>query len=182
MNFENLEKNKNQEKITKIERLKTGSEQKAGLVLVLFGEKPGINLTIYTDTEEEIMEEEEKIKSLGLKFKKINQEEKGKRYNAKFIITKDENVLDELSEINSSKDHEKFGSLMGYPLSAIKAFTEGNCLSIEEERELLKQNPGIVFHNFRLSKDRNTEEIEILKHWNNLLKREAPDLYDELRQ
>ena len=71
---------------------------------------------------------------------------------------------------------------MGYPVSAIKAFLEGNCLSIEEEKELLKQYSEIVLHDFRWSKNNSKEEIEILKRWNDLLKKMVPDLYNELKQ
>lgn len=179
---ENLEENKNKEKILRIESIKTGSCQKANLVLVLLGQKPGIDLTVYVDTKKEIAEEEDKIKSLKLNYKKISQEEKGGRYVAEFILAKSEDILNELSKTDPSRDHEKFGSLMGYPMSAIKAFLEGNCFSVEEERELLKQHPEIALHDFRLSKDNNKEEIETLKRWNDLLKKEAPDLYSVLKQ
>jgi len=182
MDFESLAKNENLERISRIESIKTGSCQKANLVLVLLGQKPSIGLTVYVDTEQEIAEEEEKIKGLKLNYKKISQEEKRGRYVAEFILAKGEDILNELSEVDPSRDHKKFGSLMGYPMSAIKAFLEGNCLSIEEEKELLKQHPEIVLHDFRLSKDNNKEEIETLERWNDLLKKEAPDLYSGLKQ
>ena len=69
---------------------------------------------------------------------------------------------------------------MGYPESAIKAFLEGTCLSIEAERELLGKYPEIVFNDFRLSRDNNKEELEIVKRWNNLVEKEAPNIYSEL--
>lgn len=182
MSFENPAKNENLEKISTIENLKTGSYQKANLILVLLGHKPGLNLTVYADTEKQLAEEEEKIKSLKLNCKKISQEEKNGRYVAEFILAKNEEVINKLSEADPSQDHEKFGSLMGYPRSAVKAFLEGNCLAVEEERELLKQYPEIVLHDFRLSKDNHKEEIETLKLWNGLLEKVAPDLYNQLRQ
>lgn len=182
MNFENPTENENREKISKIESIRTGYQQKANLVLVLLGEKPGVDLTVYVDTEEEIIEEEKKLKSLGLNFKKMGQEKKGNRYVAEFIVAKDDDILSELSKVDPSRDHEKFGSLMGYPKSAIKAFLEGNSLSIEEEREILEKYPKIVLHDFRLSKDNNKEEIETLRRWNEVLEKKAPSLYSEVRQ
>lgn len=178
---ETLEENKNKERIIKIESLKTGSQQKAGLILVVLGEKPGINLSVFTETEIEINEEEEKIKSLDLKYKKVSQKKNGDRYMAEFLISKEEDILKELTETSPAKDHYKFGTLMGYPESAIKAFLEGTCLSIEDERELLSKYPEIVFNDFRLSKDNNKEEVEIVRRWNNLVEKESPDVYNELK-
>lgn len=178
---ETLEENKNKERIIKIESLKTGSQQKAGLILVVLGEKPGINLSVFTETEIEINEEEEKIKSLDLKYKKVNQEKMGDRYMAEFLISQNEDTLNELAEVDPSKDHYKYGALMGYPESAIKAFLEGTCLSIEDERELLSKYPEIVFNDFRLSKDNSKEEMEIIRRWNKLVEKEAPDVYNELK-
>ncbi len=177
---ENLEENKNKEKIIKIESLKTGSQQKAELILMLLGEKPGIDLSLFADSENEIDEDEEKIKSLDLKYKKVNQEKRGQRYMAEFLISQNQDTLNELAEADPSKDHYKYGALMGYPKSAIKAFLEGTCLSMEDERELLSKYPEIVFNDFRLSKDNNKEELELVKRWNSLVKKEAPDVYSEL--
>jgi len=148
---------------------------------VLLGEKPGVDLSLFADTENEIDEDEEKIKSLNLKYKKISQEKKGKRYVAEFLISQDENILDDLVQADPSKEHYKFGSLMGYPESAIKAFLEETCLSIEDEKELLSNYPEIVFYGFRLSKDHNKEELETIKHWNSLIEKEAPNIYNELK-
>lgn len=177
---ENLE-NKNKEKISKIESLRTGPQQKAELILVLLGEKPGICLSLFTETESEIDDDEEKIKNLDLKYKKVSQGKKGERYMAEFLVSKNEDTLNELAEADPSKDHYKFGALMGYPESAIKAFLEDTCLSIEDERELLGKYPEIVFNDFRLSKGNTEEELEIVKRWNNLVEKEAPDVYDKLK-
>lgn len=66
----------NKERVEKIKSLKTGFQQIADLILVLLGEKPATDLTIFTDTQEEISEEEEKLKNIGLKFKKKSQYKK----------------------------------------------------------------------------------------------------------
>jgi hypothetical protein len=178
INFENPEKNnENQEKIAMIESLKTGFEQKAGLVLVLLGEKPALSLTVFTDTPEEARTEEEKINNIGLRSRKISQQEKNGKYVIKFLIAGNENNLNALAEIDPSVDHTKFGALMGYPSTAIKAFSEGELMNIDEERELLDKYPEIVFHNFRLSKDGQEEEIKTLKRWNDIIKKAAPNIY-----
>lgn len=176
----NLE-NKNKEKISKIESLRTGPQQKAELILVLLGEKPGICLSLFTENESEIDDDEEKIKNLDLKYKKVSQEKKGERYMAEFLVSKNEDTLNELAEADPSKDHYRFGALMGYPESAIKAFLEGTCLSIEEERELLSKYPEIVFNDFRLSRDNNKEELELVKRWNGLVEKESPEVYNKLK-
>ncbi|MFA5000026.1 MAG: hypothetical protein WC545_01550 [Patescibacteria group bacterium] len=180
-NLEKIKVPENQEKIALIETLKTGAEQKANLILVLLGEKPGLALTLFADTPEEISADEEKIKNLGLKYQKVSQEKKGKRYSSKFLISKNQETLDALTEVDPAKNHEKYGALMGYPDSAIKAFLTGDSLSSEEERKMLSQYPEIVFRNFRLSKDSAAEEIELLKHQNNLIKNTAPNIYNELK-
>ena len=105
---ENLEENKNKEKILKIDSLKTGPKQKAELILVLLGERPAIELSLFTDNEIEIDEDEEKIKSLDLKYKKVNQEKRGKRYMAEFLISQNEDTLNELAGTDPSKDHYEY--------------------------------------------------------------------------
>ncbi|MFZ4632465.1 MAG: hypothetical protein ACOYL8_04705 [Patescibacteria group bacterium] len=169
------------DKILKVETLKTGPQQKAELILVLLGEKPGIGLSLFVDKENEIDEDEEKIRSLNLKYKKVKQEKRGKRYMAEFLISQSEDTLNELTESDPSKDHYRYGSLMGYPESAIKAFLEGTCLNIDDERELLSKYPEIVFNDFRLSRDHNKEELELVRRWNNLVEKEAPNIYNELK-
>jgi hypothetical protein len=181
MNFENLEKNnENQKRIAMIERLKTGFEQKAGLVLVLLGEKPALSLAIFVDTPEEAQIEEEKINNIGLKSRKTSQQEKNGKYIIKFLIARNDNNLNELAEADPSVDHAKFGGLMGYPSTAVEAFSEGKLMDIDEERELLGKYPEIVFHNFRLSQDGQEEEIETLKRWNSIIKKAAPNIYPRI--
>lgn len=177
-NFKNPEKiDENREKIEIIEGLKIGFEQKAELILVLLGEKPAFKLTVFANTPEEVSAEEDKIRSIGLRFRKINQQEKNGKYVVQFLIAAEEDNLNKLTEVDPSVNHAEFGTLMGYPSSAVKAFLEGELIDIDEEIELLGKYPEIVFHNFRLSKGGQEKEIEILKHWNNIIKTASPNIY-----
>jgi len=172
---------RNNERIEKIKSLKTGFQQIAELILVLLGEKPATDLTIFTDTQEEISGEEEKLKDIGLKFKKKNQHEKNGRFVAEFSVAGENNNLNELLKIDPSVDHEKFGLLMGFPPSAVKAFLDKKLMSMEDERKILEENPSIVFSNFRLSQANGQAEIETLRRWSNEIKEAAPDIYQKLK-
>jgi hypothetical protein len=169
------------EQIEKIKSLKTGFQQIAELILVLLGEKPATDLTVFTDTQEEVSEEEEKLKNIGLKFKKKSQNKKNGRFVAEFSIASEDNNLDELLKAAPSVDHEKFGLLMGFPPSAVKAFLDKKLMSSDEERKLFKENSDIVFSNFRLSQKDGQVEIETLRRWSNRIKEVAPDIYKKLK-
>ena len=149
--------------------------------MVLLGEKPATDLTIFTDTQEEMLEEEENLKDIGLKFKKIGQHEKNGRIVAKFSIANEKNDLNELLNTDPLVDHEKFGLLMGFPPSAVKAFLDKKLMSMEDERKILEENPDIVFSNFRLSQDNGQAEIETLRRWSNAIKEATPDIYQKLK-
>jgi len=172
---------RSKERIEIIKSLRTGFMQKANLILVLLKEKPATDLTIFVKTAEELSEEEEKIKRIGLKFEKIKQQEKNGRQVVEYSVASDENNLSELLGVDPSADHEKYGLLMGYPPSAVKAFMDGELIDPDAERKILAENSDIVFSNFRLSKSNNRAELEVLRRWSRRIEEEALDIYEMLK-
>jgi hypothetical protein len=169
----------NHEKIKTIESLRTGYLQKADVVLVLLGQKPATDLSVFVDAEELLADEDEKIKSIGLLYKKINQGKVSDRYCNDYLLAKDEATLNELMKYRADKDHEQFGRLMGFPESAVKAYTNKTLLDNNQEQQIYEMHPDIVFNNMRLSKDSYESELEVLRNWSESLKNSAPEIYKQ---
>lgn len=88
---------------------------------------------------------------------------------------KDEMLLERLVRADPSRDHTKYGRLMGYPETAIQAFNgELERLACFPD-ETIPPSLRIV-----LSKQHYKEELELLKHWNDSIRKTAPFLYKEM--
>jgi hypothetical protein len=163
------------ENIRKLEALSIGPAQKAGIILVMLGMKPAAELDLKrrNDPKEKILSA---LDEIGLLYK---EKEFGSQKNltARIAVSYDEKILDELANCHADKDHVRFGQLMGYPESAIRAFMD--------KKESLddKDYPdmaGIIF-GMKLSKANWREETACLRRWSEAIAQYAPGLYQELK-
>jgi hypothetical protein len=171
--FENAELH---EKISVIESLPTGPENKANVVLVLVGEKP---LTqIYIKGKEKASETIATLNSIGLEAEIFI--EYYDRDAAEIAVTKDKALLEDLKNATSNLDHKRFGELVGFPETAIEAFVAGEeyRLPRKEQDELIKDLPQLF--SFRFSKEHATEDLETYKRWVKIIFELAPNLIRDL--
>jgi len=166
-----------QESIERLEHLNLGPEQKAGLILVKLGLKPAAELDVY-DWNESPADCERMIAEAGLTMERKDIEHtKNKKLKARYAVAKEPGVATQLANIDSARDHETYGRLMGFPETAIHAF--------QNAEELLKpenypEDEDIIFR-FKLSKDHWPDEVQVMKQWSEAIKRHAPDLFEQLK-
>lgn len=167
------------EKIAKIEQLKFGNRQKAGLILVLLGEKPAVEVALHgwNDPPRKFAEV---IKEIGLNFEEVEFEDRAltpSKLVTRFAIAKDKETALKLKSLDPARDHREYGHLMGYPESAVEAFVnDGEKTTLTWD--MTKEVPVV---DFRLSKDNWREELKISQRWNDTIKKHAPELYQEIQ-
>ena len=163
------------ERIGKLAELKIGPAQKASLILVLLGLKPAAELYLYprNDPKETVFGA---LGEAGLYCEEKNISGQ-KNVAAILAVSSDEKCLADLVKYNPDKDHEEYGRLMGYPRSAIMAFTEKQGLLDEKEYPDMS---GIVF-GMKLSRDNWQAETGLLRRWSEAILKYAPDLYMKLK-
>ena len=178
-----------QEKIQLLEKLNIGSAQKAEIILIFLGLKPAADLTLFKNYDsEEIVKAA--LAKVGLEFADKEARDKAgsvitdrdhqrKKCLAVISVARDQKTLKELLELYPNKDHEAYGRLMGYPETAVQAFTNKELLDSQTERELIGADGNIFTVKF--SKDHWQEELELIKTWNQAIKKYAPDTYREAR-
>jgi len=172
MSFENPESLEN--KIEKVRSLPIGVDPKADLILVLLDRKPATGVMFFT---ENISTDEmcNLLRDIGLE-PKISKDEEGR---AEVVVSKTQEITDELAGTSASMDHARYGELMGYPRTAVDAFQDPTKrLDMEETNALLKGLP--LFGIFALSKEHATEEARQIQEWNLALFEHAPWLLDQI--
>ena len=149
-----------------IESIGTGIEQVAQLILVVVSLKPAAELSLY-EWNMSPMDVEKRLSEAGLKYLR---REHSKHYNtvAEYAISKDEKMAEKL--LKASTDRE-FGTLFGYPETAIHAFEQ----SSSYEGELPADYDRSLFR-FRFSKDHFEQEYETIRKWNQAFLEYAPSL------
>ena len=210
---EETEKNeaeKEKRDIKIIEKLPLGAQDRMELALTYFGEKPSATIDInyyeerpYVELSEVLSKKElleKNISNIGLDFKavetgKIDQngfEHKG----FQFFIGKNADVVEQIQTAWFMKDEEKTGVLLGYPKTAVEAFSKRTkerklgetmfdkkawwkSLS-EKERKEISEDGFLNFLDFRLSKEHWKEELETVKKWQKKIKEKTPKLYKEI--
>jgi hypothetical protein len=145
---------------------------------LLNGLRKVVEITVIPESQEKMFEIVDKLKESGYS---VAQKERGRGIIEVFIST--EPGLAEEAAILSPKDREgakKFGELMGFPSSAVEAFTSGenNLIGQDEEKEILGFEN--TFFPFRLSKKHYESEVEYLKKCYEILIDQAPYLIDEI--
>lgn len=159
-----------QEKINIVKDLEIGPVQKAEIMLVILGLKPATELSLYkhNDTQDKV---EKVLKDVGLEIDHKNICD-NKNLVAEIVIAQNQKILSNLMQANASQDHEEYGRLMGYPETAISAFTENTILNEVNYPELQTSIFGMKY-----SKNNWQEEKLKVQSWDNAIKKYAPETY-----
>ncbi len=167
------------------------SHDKANLILVYLGLKPACEVKIYRPGD--VLKLKKILGSIGLScvkskcfdkkawnnIRKLLLPEKMLMPIASYAIAKGLKIARELSKIGSSKDHRRYGELMGYPLTAINNFVNRDPQVGHYKLEKIKKKHGIVF-GFRLPEKNYRNELALLIKWSEAIKKYTPSLYKEL--
>jgi hypothetical protein len=142
-----------------IESIKTGSEQRAQIILVRLGLKPATELVLYPGNSSE-EEAETFLKKSGLVcLKRENKEQK--RAVAEYVVAKDRETAEKLLNCNSPTE---YGMLMGYPETAVQAF---------ETKDIYKgplpEDVESSIFQLKFSKEHFADEFETVRKWNRAL-------------
>ncbi len=126
------------------------------------------------------------LKKLDLKSKIRTNRPKSKNALTKFsIASKDQMIIERILAAEKIKNsmHRKMqiGKLIGYPLTAVKAFAKNESIALNSLPISVKRNKILKFLNFRLSKDWK-KELPYLAEKAKILKKAAPSLYKKIRR
>lgn len=146
--------------------------EKQCVFLALCGKKPvseATSSTIVVDGNgrHTIPEDEQALgdflSELGLKYSLRSDE-----YATDAVISLDQTLL---GKYISSNDTHEVGRLLGYPESATQAFVDGECISFEDQEQMMQEaGLPIIMPQFRLSKANARAGIAILQDWYGILK------------
>lgn len=160
------------QRIETIYRLPLGAEPRAELILILLGEKPATDVSWHTGRIQPA-EVEAILHAAGLSTKVIYSDAAA----TDMVVARDPETVSRLSLLRADRDHQEFGRLMGFPETAIAAFVnKSGALPHDEQRRLQGELP---FSNFIFSRKHAPEELALLRRWNLLIFRHAPELIDE---
>ena len=189
----------NQKYIEMIEDLPFVANDLWYIFLVALGKKSGawvtISSDIWRDGDDPIEIDNNKVnrienvfKQVGLKFDSeieltdagIFQNVDGKlrmNYICHFYISKKQSNLDNLIEARKNKDDKKLGVALGYPRTAVDAFSANNKTFVRElDPEIIYSNLG-KFTQFALSRDYWREELQVVQKWMDILADISPLTY-----
>lgn len=170
-----------------LHELRIGSSQKAQLALVFLGYKPAIEIDVFTnnDTPEQVQKH---IHFLGLYSRQIAPNPEIKNSVATFLVAKEKENVDLLQQVIDLRDskeqmieqgyHIFYGTLMGYPDTAVLAFVQQKLLSTEEQVEKEKFFEPLCV--FRFSKQHWEKELNVVRKWRQALMAACPDILSEL--
>ncbi|MBA3733554.1 hypothetical protein H0W91_04265 [Patescibacteria group bacterium] len=180
MSFENPQNEESlmRERIGVIEKIPTGVQPKAEVVLVLLGERQASEM--YIPNKNNAPKAAEDLIRIGLFAQIIEADEKSG--SADIAVANSKETLEELLQTKPNKNHRRYGELMGYPSTAIDAYLgENNAERVSnEDQSRLTENLPDVLHHFILSKNNNDEELAVLNRWLKLIAQHSPELFDEL--
>ncbi len=171
------------EDIRRIERLNISNDSgKAQIILVLLGEQPAVDIWLYPqdDSSETVVsilknaglfvEADQITKPMGWKINRL--------YIARTAETAHELLL--IAPLRGARiEHEKYAQLMGFPQTAIDAFVGRSPLLSEEKDTKIFHDTSILF-GIKFSKSNWAEELQFLRKRSLLIKKYAPDLYEQM--
>jgi adenylate kinase family enzyme len=98
------------------------------------------------------------------------------------FIAKDSSVLDSLIRAVDDKDHEKIGILLGFPKTAISAFTTKDNIKKSDLEPKIRFSEVASFTQFALSKNNWRQELQTVEDWLDTLKAISDITYSECRR
>lgn len=129
------------------------------------------------------------LKQLNLPFRlargHVDRDHDSPGYSfASFDISKEQNFLDALVEIDNESDekikYERLGNIFDIPETAIRAWTKGNIKDTDALPGYIKKSEYYNFIDFVLSEDHWEEELEITAKRAGVIKQIAPQLYKDI--
>lgn len=190
--------NLSQENIQKLEDEKVFSfisdHDKVEIALMFLGLKPAFLIAWWEPlnkenlTQNEARELEQFLIKNGFKVRIIFTTENQSVW-CRFFCAKDNETLENLigadyvegdsKEIIKKKD-EKLGILLGYPKTAVEAYTNDTCINDDELPDEVKKSPVLKFIGRRLSRVNWSKEFEDTEHYIGILKSTLPNLYNRV--
>jgi hypothetical protein len=175
------------------------NDSKLELILLLLDRKQGMQLGDFKiaeleDEKKKITEEFSKkladilrlLESLKLEYKTVKELSDDNGITGFSVLaSRDKNVLDKFVKANNEDDDKTFGTILGFPQTAIETYGTDRAFNIEEELpkdelEKLRDEGLLPFLLFMPSKEHWAEELEWAKENQRLIKEKAPKLYEEL--
>lgn len=152
------------------------------IILVLLGEKKASDLTFPDSIDgARVKTILQNLRKIGLQADVIRTDTK--RRNMAIGVSQSKAIIEELKILNPDKDHRRFGELMGFPGSAVDAFTGENGAekaTAEAQFAAIKDLPRPRdFPYFAFSKNGMSLELEKVKRWVNLIREYAPELLEQ---
>lgn len=95
------------------------------------------------------------------------------------LIAKDDETLNNLVKAVGNKDHEKIGCLLGFPETAVSAFTTKDNIKKSDLEPKIRFSELASFTQFALSKSNWQQELETVKGWLETLKSTSDITYRE---
>lgn len=119
------------------------------------------------------------LRSIGLEAEIREEGREGKNRNsANILVAREKKVIEELKNTFPNKDHKRYGELMGFPPTAIKAYIkELERLPSQEQREIIGSIPDFFAGPFIFSKEYKDEEFQEVKRKIKLIAQYAPELF-----
>jgi len=147
---------------------------KIELLQLVNGLRPVAEITVIPKFKDKMVPNIESLKGLGFV---IAQRERS-RGIVTYFVSKDQQLVDEAIH---SEDHRRFGELMGFPESSIKAFVDRKNGSLLEDEELVQK---IGFENYcfplKISKNMAEDEVLYLRESYRILLEQMPQLIDKM--
>lgn len=165
-----------------LQNLQIGHAQIAYAFLVLVNVKPATIITIFewNDSKDDV---EAQLQNTGLATKQFTSDKyydnKNNNYKGSIAVTREKALLQEVIDVSEQEpiDHERMGTLMGYPPSAIEAFT--NQQDLWEEDSSFNWRHPITF---ALSQSGFEQEAELLTYWRDLIKKYLPYIQETMAE
>ncbi len=149
-----------------IEAIDTGYEQKAQLILVLLRLKPVAELSLYPWNTSPA-ETEQLLKKAGLIYLQKKNKKQAKT-TAEYAVSRDYETATQLLNCESPVE---YGSLMGYPPTAIAAYIDHTIYGGPLPPDIKKSIFKMAF-----STTHTEEEFELIRKWDAALRQYAPNL------
>lgn len=162
------------EKIKLIESLNIGPYKAAELIWLIEGCRLATDLELYPWNSSKL-ELEKVLKFLNLSYEYADSLKEQKAQHL-FLIANNKKNLNLLKKAIKQSNHYEYGILMGYPETAVTAFTEGNILDSDSSSKV-----DDSFVAFALSKDYWREEIEYKHLLEKKIEENSQKLFDQLK-
>lgn len=136
------------------------------------------------DFLEKTGELEKIFKKIGFHYQLYINHPKNKKEITRYsCVARSEKKLNELlaaySEKNIKVRRLKLGALLGYPVTAVRAFANGTSLRLEDLPTSILRKDELKFLNFRLSKHWDAE-LAYLKRKAETIRKVAPDFFTKI--